>query len=59
MLSRNDLEKKMMEKHASFEQGGVIDAIMGTQETPLQSVGGTTFSNVDLTAQMDITNPTY
>jgi hypothetical protein len=60
MLSRNDLEKKMMDNHAKYESGGVIDAILGdTNGASLQNVGGTTFSNADLTSHMDILNPNF
>lgn len=60
MLSRNDLEKKMMDNHAKYESGGVLDAMLGdTDGATLQNVGGTTFSNADLTSHMDIRNPNF
>jgi hypothetical protein len=50
----------MMNNHAKYESGGVLDAIMGdTDGASLQNIGGTTFSNADLTSHMDIHNPSF
>lgn len=42
-----------------YEDGGSIDLLSDTSGAGLQNVGGTSFSNVDLTPQMDITNPMF
>lgn len=58
MLTRNELEQTMMKHSAKFENGGMLDGILGS-EGNLQSVGGTTFSSTDLTSHMDINNPNF
>ena len=58
MLSRADLDQLMLKHTAKFENGGVLDGIFGS-DVGTHSVGGTTFSNADLTPQMDITNPSF
>jgi hypothetical protein len=57
MLSRADLDQLMLKHTAKFENGGVLDGILGDMGT--HSVGGTMFSNGNLTPQMDITNPSF
>ena len=60
MLSRNDLTDMMMKQSASFEEGGLLDNILSdTSVDATQIIGGTTFSQADLTPQMDITNPNF
>jgi hypothetical protein len=58
MLTRNELEQAMMKNSAKFENGGMLDGILGS-EGNLQSVGGTTFSSTDLTSHMDMNNPNF
>ena len=50
MLSRNELEQVMMKNHAKFEVGGVVDVLGDTANAPMSNVGGTMFSQADLTA---------
>ena len=55
MLGRNDLEKKMMNHNAMFEVGGVLsDVLAPTSNAITQNVGGTAFSNLDLTSHLGI-----
>jgi hypothetical protein len=55
MLGRNELEKKMMNHNAIFEVGGVLsDVLAPTSNATTQMVGGSTFSNTDLTAHLGI-----
>jgi hypothetical protein len=42
-----------------FEDGGGLDLFADTDGATLQNVGGTAFSNADLTPLMDITNPMF
>lgn len=42
-----------------FEDGGGLDLLADTDGATLQNVGGTAFSNADLTPLMDITNPMF
>lgn len=58
MLSRNELDQTMLKHSAKFENGGMLDGILGA-EGNLQNVGGTTFSSADLTSHMDIANPNF
>jgi hypothetical protein len=58
MLTRNELEQAMMKNSAKFENGGMLDGILGS-EGNLQNVGGTTFSSTDLTSHMDMNNPNF
>jgi hypothetical protein len=51
MVSRDELEKKMMSHSAKYEVGGVLS---GLPASSLQGVGGTTFSTTDLTPNLDI-----
>jgi hypothetical protein len=60
MLTRNELDARMLNASEKYAEGGVLSAIMGdTDGATLQNVGGTTFSNADLTSHMDITNPNF
>ena len=60
MLSKSDLTDAMMKQHSYFEDGGVLDGILSDlSSSGTSSVGGTTFSQGDLTPQMDITNPAF
>jgi hypothetical protein len=60
MLSKNDLTDMMMKHNASFEDGGLLDNILSdTSVEGSQSVGGTTFSQGNLTPDMDITSPNF
>ena len=45
--------------NTKFEDGGVLNLLSDTSGAGLQNVGGSSFSNVDLTPQMDITNPMF
>jgi len=55
MLGRNELEKKMMNHNAMFEVGGVLsDVLAPTSNAITQNVGGTAFSNLDLTSHLGI-----
>jgi len=45
--------------NTKFEGGGGLDFLADTSGAGLQNVGGSSFSNVDLTPQMDITNPMF
>jgi len=51
--------KEMSKEGIKFADGGAIDLLSDTSGAGLQNVGGTAFSNVDLTPQMDITNPMF
>jgi hypothetical protein len=42
-----------------YADGGALDLLADTSGAGLQNVGGSSFSNVDLTPQMDITNPMF
>lgn len=42
-----------------YEDGGALDLLADTSGAGLQNVGGSSFSNVDLTPQMDITHPMF
>jgi hypothetical protein len=42
-----------------YEEGGGIDLLADTSGETLQNVGGTTFSNVNLTSHLDLTNPMF
>ena len=60
MLSRDELEKTMMKHSAKFESGGALDLLADTSGATLQDVGGTAFSNADLTAHLDMNaNPNF
>jgi hypothetical protein len=59
MLSKNDLTDMMMKHHAKFEDGGVLDSILGDTNAPSQNIGGTTFSTTDLTSHLDLNNPNF
>jgi hypothetical protein len=60
MLTRNELDARMLNASEKYADGGVLSAIMGdTDGATLQNVGGTTFSNANLTSHMDITNPNF
>ena len=45
--------------YKKFEDGGGLDLLADTDGATLQNVGGTAFSNADLTPLMDITNPMF
>jgi hypothetical protein len=45
--------------NTKFEDGGVLNLLSDTSGAELHNVGGSSFSNVDLTPQMDITNPMF
>jgi hypothetical protein len=45
--------------NTKFEDGGVLNLLADTSGAGLQNVGGTSFSNVDLTSHMDLTNPMF
>lgn len=51
--------KQPPKRYPRLEDGGAIDLLSDTSGVGLQNVGGTSFSNVDLTPQMDITNPMF
>jgi hypothetical protein len=60
ILALKDLVKGNKRKPIKkYEDGGAIDLLSDTSSVGLQNVGGTSFSNVDLTPQMDITNPMF
>jgi len=42
-----------------YADGGALNLLADTSGAGLQNVGGSSFSNVDLTPQMDITNPFF
>ena len=53
-------KKKPSNPHYNkFEDGGGIDLLADTSGETLQNVGGTTFSNVNLTSHLDLTNPMF
>jgi hypothetical protein len=53
-------KKKPSNPHYNkFEDGGGIDLLADTSGETLQNVGGTAFSNVDLTSHLDLTNPMF
>lgn len=60
MVTKNELTDLMMKHHARFEDGGMLDGILGdTGAATTNGVGGTSFSSLDLTSQMDLTNPAF
>lgn len=57
-----DYQRKSRPKnphYKKFEDGGGIDLLSDTSGAGLQNVGGTSFSDVDLTSHMDLTNPMF
>jgi hypothetical protein len=60
MVTKNELTDLMMKHHSRFEDGGMLDNILGdTGGATSNGVGGTSFSSLDLTPQMDLTNPAF
>ena len=60
MVTKNELTDLMMKHHARFEDGGMLDGILGdTGAATTNGVGGTSFSSLDLTSNMDLTNPAF
>lgn len=60
MVTKNELTDLMMKHHSRFEDGGMLDGILGdTGAATSNGVGGTSFSSLDLTPQMDLTNPAF
>ena len=60
MVTKNELTDLMMKHHSYFENGGMLDGILGdTGGATTNAVGGTSFSSLDLTPQMDLTNPAF
>jgi hypothetical protein len=60
MLSKNDLLDKMMKHNSTFEDGGLLDNILGNVDgAQISTIGGTGMSSADLTPQMDILNPSF
>jgi len=55
----NEVLRLLKENENKYADGGSIDLLADTSGAGLQNVGGTSFSNVDLTPQMDITNPMF
>jgi hypothetical protein len=60
MVTKNELTDLMMKHHSRFEHGGMLDNILGDTGAAISNgVGGTSFSSLDLTPQMDLTNPAF
>lgn len=60
MVTKNELTDLMMKNSSRFEDGGMLDGILGdTGAATSNGVGGTSFSSLDLTPQMDLTNPAF
>jgi len=45
--------------YSKFADGGMLNLLADTSGAGLQNVGGTSFSDVDLTSHMDLTNPMF
>jgi hypothetical protein len=60
MLSKNDLLDMMMKHNSTFEDGGLLDNILGNVDgASVSTIGGTGMLSADLTPQMDILNPSF
>ena len=60
MLNKDDLDRAMMKQNTKFEMGGALNLLADTSGAGLQNVGGTSFSNVDLTSHLDMNaNPNF
>lgn len=60
MVTKNELTDLMMKNSSRFEHGGMLDNILGDTGAAISNgVGGTSFSSLDLTPQMDLTNPAF
>jgi hypothetical protein len=55
----NEVLRLLKENENKYADGGGINLLSDTSGVGLQNVGGTSFSNVDLTPQMDLTNPMF
>jgi hypothetical protein len=51
--------KEMNKEGIKFADGGMLNLLADTSGAGLQNVGGSSFSNVDLTSHMDLTNPMF
>jgi hypothetical protein len=60
MLNKDDLDRAMMKQNTKFEDGGALDLLADTSGATLKDIGGTTFSNADLTSHLDMNaNPNF